>query len=345
MKKSIFVVIPNYNGADRLAASIDSVLRQNYTDFDLIIVDNGSVDASRTIIESYQAKDPRVRVILRDKNYGYTGGVNPGMGLAIQEGIEFVAPFNNDAIADKDWLKQLVHFLRQHPSYGIAACAMLHGNGKTIDSTGEQYTTWGLSFPRGRDEPAGTIQSFSRDIFGGSGGASMYRVKMLAEVGVFDQDFFAYYEDADLSFRAQLAGWKVGFVAEAVVYHDVGQTSSSMRSGFLTYQYMKNVPMIVIKDLPARYMWYVLPRFWLAYTLFFWNAVFKGKGRPALKGWLMSIGLFPKKLVERRHIQKSRTVSQEYIWSILTHELPPNAHKLRNLLAPFNRSFRNTKSN
>lgn len=333
MKKNIFVVIPNYNGADRLATSIDSVLSQSHKDFDLIIVDNGSVDDSRTIIESYAAKDDRIRPIFREKNYGYTGGVNPGMELAIKENIEFVAPFNNDAVADRDWLKHLVSFLQDNPKYGIAACAMLHSDGKTIDSTGEQYSIWGIAFPRNRDESTKSIPELSVDIFGGSGGASMYRTKMLAQIGILDQDFFAYYEDADLSFRAQLAGWKVGFVAQSVVYHEVGQTSSSMRNGFTTYQYMKNVPMLFIKNVPAKLLLKVGPRFWLAYTLAFFNAFRQGKGSSALKGSLTAWWHLPKKLGERRRIQNSRTVTPDYIWSILTHDLPPNAHKLRRLRA------------
>lgn len=329
MKKSIFVVIPNYNGADRLAASIDSVLAQSYKDFDLIIVDNGSLDDSRTIIESYAARDERIRPIFREKNYGFTGGVNPGMELAIKEGTEFVAPLNNDAIADKDWLKHLAAYLEKHKEAGIVACKLLHADGKTFDSTADLYTSWGIPYPRGRDEPATDKYDSQSHIFGASGGASMYRTGMLAKIGTFDQDFFAYYEDIDISFRAQLAGWKVAFVPQSIVYHEQGKTSETMRSGFTTYQYMKNLPLVIIKNMPVRLMWRVVPRFGLAYSMFFVNAFLKGKGGSALKGWLAVWWLLPKKLRERRHIQKSRTVTPGYIWSLFTHDLPPNAHKLR----------------
>src|SRR5438105_2956067 len=122
MKKPVFVVIPNWNGAEDLAVSIDSILAQSYQDFDLVVVDNGSTDSSRAIIESYKAKDSRVRSIYLDKNYGYTGGVNPGIELATKERADFVAPFNNDAAADQDWLKNLLSFLKKNPAYGIAAC-------------------------------------------------------------------------------------------------------------------------------------------------------------------------------------------------------------------------------
>jgi len=102
MRNKTFVIIPNLNGEGRLASAIDSILRQSYRDFELIVVDNGSRDRSRAIIEAYQKKDARIRSIYREKNYGYTGGVNPGFELAIAEAAAYAAPFINDAVADKD---------------------------------------------------------------------------------------------------------------------------------------------------------------------------------------------------------------------------------------------------
>jgi GT2 family glycosyltransferase len=331
MQKTVFVIIPNYNGADRLATSIDSVLAQSYKNFTLIVVDNGSVDDSRTIIESYLDLDKRVVGIFREQNYGFTGGVNPGIELAMEQHADYAAPFNNDAVAGKDWLKHLVAFLDTHDEYGIAACKLLHSTGKTFDSTADLYTIWGLPYPRGRDELVSDRYDTQTDIFGASGGASVYRVSMLKKIGVFDQDFFAYYEDIDLSFRAQLAGWKVGFVPESLVYHEQGKTSEKMANGFTTTQYMKNLPMVIIKDVPTKLLYRIVPRFWFAYTIFFVNACLQGRGGPALRGWLLSWKNLPAKLSDRRRIQKGRTVSDAYIWSTFTHDLPPNATKLKKL--------------
>lgn len=331
MQKAVFVVIPNYNGADWLAASIESVLEQSHRNFKLVIVDNASVDGSRAILEEYAEKDDRIHSIFREKNYGFTGGVNPGMELAIKENATYVAPFNNDAIADKDWLKQLHDYLEAHDEVGIATCKLLHLDGKTIDSTADTYTVWGLPYPRGRDEPATNKYDNDRDIFGASGGASMYRVSMLKEIGVFDQDFFAYYEDIDISFRAHLHGWKVRYVPSSVVYHGQGKTSERMPGHFTTRQYMKNLPMLLVKDIPGPLLWKIATRFIFAYNIFFINAILQGRGGAALKGCLQFWWLFPKKLVERQRIQSQRTVTPDHIWKVITHDLPPNAHKLRKL--------------
>jgi len=333
MKTRVFIVIPNWNGEKELPTALDAVLAQSFRDFTVVVVDNGSVDGSRAIIKNYQQKDSRIQTIFNDKNYGFTGAMNPGFMAAITAKATYVAGCNNDAKPDKDWLKHLVAFLDKHPSYGTAACKLLHADGKTIDSTGDQYTVWGLPYPRGRDEPDSAIYDNQTDIFGASGGASMYRVKMLEQVGLFDQDFFAYYEDIDLSFRSQLAGWKVGFVSQSIVYHEQGTTSARVK-GFTTQQYMKNVPMVLIKDVPGRLFWRVLPRLTLAYSIFFINAFVKhGHGWQATKGFCKGFILLPKKLAQRRSIQSTRKVSVDYIWSLFLHNLPPNARKLKKLRA------------
>jgi GT2 family glycosyltransferase len=340
MAKKVIVIIPNWNGAKELSSAIDSVLAQSYHSFELVIVDNGSVDESKSIIESYKSKDPRVRSIYLDKNYGYTGGINPGFQLAIKEGAPYAAPFNNDARADTDWLLHLVGFLGKSPQYGIATCSLLMGDGKTIDSTADFYTIWGVSYPRGRDEPARGQYDNDTEIFGASGGASLYRVAMLKEIGLFDEDFFAYYEDIDLSFRAQLSGWKAAFVPQAVVYHDQGTTSRRIANRkaddhsvtpFITMQYMKNLPFIIVKDVPAALLPRIVPRFFLIYSLSFIKALLTRRGVGAIKGNALFWMKLPKKLRQRRSIQKNRKLTNAQLWNILIHDLPPNAYQLKKL--------------
>lgn len=330
MKNLVFVVIPSWNGAEDLPGAIESILGQSFKNLRLVVVDNGSSDGSRKIIETYQKKDKRVQGIYLDKNYGFTGGVIPGMQLALDEHAEFVAPFNNDAIADKDWLKYLVEFLQKHKDFGIAACKLLHADGKTIDSTGDQYSIWGLPYPRGRDEPTSTKYDHDTVIFGASGGASLYRASMLHKVGLFDDDYFAYCEDIDLSFRAQLAGWKVSYVPASKAYHQQGATSSKM-GDFATYQSFKNFPVVIVKNVPRRLLGTVIPRFLVAYAAFFVSALRQGRAGAALRGIVGFIKLWPKKARQRRTIQAQATVDAGYIDSLLLRDLPPSQHKLRKL--------------
>lgn len=325
----VYVVIPNWNGAARIGACLDSLLAQP-GEHNIIVVDNGSEDNSVKIIESGY---PEVELIKHSKNLGFAGGVNAGIKYAMENNAKYVALLNNDAIADKGWLKQLVTFLDHNPQAGIATSKICDDKKTHLDSTGDQYTVWGLPYPRGRGEDYSDKYDKDVWVFGASGGASLYRIKMLEQIGIFDEDFFAYYEDVDLSFRAQLAGWRVGYVPGAVVYHEIGATSGPIK-GFTTYQTIKNLPWLFWKNVPpGRIFLKILPRFSFAYSSFIASAVARGQLWPVAKGLAVYGVLLPKKLWQRYRIQKTRMVPKSYIWDIITHDLPPNARKLRNLRA------------
>jgi GT2 family glycosyltransferase len=322
------VVVPNWNGMDSLGACLDSLKGQSEKN-QIIVVENASTDGS---VEFTEEKYPEAILVRHAKNLGFTGGVNSGIKKAIEFEAEYVALLNNDAIADAEWLKNLVAFLEENKKAGIATSKICDDKKTHLDSTGDIYTTWGLPYPRGRGEEFSDKHDKDIWVFAASGGASLYRIKMLEEIGLFDDDFFAYYEDVDLSFRAQLAGWKVGFVPAALAYHQIGATSSKMK-GFTTYQTMKNLPMLMWKNVPFRLLPTVVPRFYIAYNAFYVSAAGRGQLWPAVRGELAFVLKSPRKFYQRRQIQKKRKVSDEYIKSMLTWDLPPNAQRLRNLRA------------
>lgn len=326
------VVIPSWNAADEIGACLDSLIGQSAKPY-IIVVENGSTDGSYEYIKK---NFPTIDVLPQRKNLGFAGGVNVGIRKAIADGFDYVALFNNDAIAHKDWLKYLVSALESSEQAGIATCKFLSIDKTHADSTGDQFTIWGLPFPRDRDKSSQDAHSTQEEVFGATGGASLYRVKMLHEIGLFDEDFFAYYEDVDISFRAQLAGWKVLYEPRAEAYHQTGMTSGRIK-GFTTYQTFKNYPFLFWKNVPAALLPKMLPRFTVAYTSIFISSLLGGRGWPATKGILKMLILLPKKLIERHKIQRNRKVSIEYINSILVHDLPPNAAKLRRLRRLFSR--------
>jgi len=329
MKRNrIACVIPNLNGKAGISRPLDTLIRQRTTaKVSIIVVDNGSTDGSSNFIRRHY---PDVVIVQHDKNYGFAGGVNGGIRRAMELGCDYVALFNNDASAELDWLDRLWRCLEEYPDTGIATGKLISNQHKTFDSTGEEYTVWGLPFPRGRGEPVSEVYDTDTLIFGATGGASLYRIGMLNQIGLFDEDFFAYYEDVDISFRAQLAGWRIRYVPAARAYHDIGATSDRFK-GFRTLQTLKNLPLIIYKDLPAHFFWRTLPRFMLVYWLFFAKAFLRGEGWYALKGWLLACWLLPKKLIERSTIQRQRRVELDYIKNIIRNDLPPRAYKLRTL--------------
>jgi len=328
--KKISVVIPNWNGKKTIARCLDSLCDQSITS-QIIVVENGSTDGS---LEFIRKNYPDVKLIIHQKNLGFAAGVNAGIRQAIDSNFDFVALLNNDAVADKNWLQNLMKVIEQDNKIGIVTCKFIDINAKYLDSTGDQYTTWGLPYPRGREEPVSDKYDNQTGVFAASGGASLYRISILRQIGLFDEDFFAYYEDVDISFRAQLAGWKVIYAPRAIAYHQIGATASKIK-GFTTYQTIKNLPMLLWKNVPVGLLATVVPRFYLAYFSFIFSALARGQIWPAFKGLFATIVLAPKTIIKRFRIQRSKKVSTQYIRSMMTAGLPPNAIKLKKLRALF----------
>src|SRR3990167_8624780 len=160
----VSVVIPNWNGRELLGDCLSS-LRAQTQKCQVIVVDNGSTDNS---VEYIKNEFPEVEIIQLDKNYGFTGGVNPGIKKAMLGDAQFVALLNNDAQADKNWLASLLKTANNYPKAGIVASKIMRADREHLDSTVEVYTIWGLSFPRGRNEVDKGQYDNQRVIFGAS---------------------------------------------------------------------------------------------------------------------------------------------------------------------------------
>lgn len=309
-------------------AAITSLQKQSMP-CDIVVVDNGSRDGSLELLQTMASKGD-ITLIAHAKNMGFTGGVNAGMQWALDNNYTAVALLNDDAVADKHWVKHLYTRLMQHEKTSTVTSKMLSSDGKTFDSTGDWLSIWGLPYPRGRGEPTSNKYDQETEVLSASGGATIFKCAMLRQVGLYDQDFFAYYEDTDLSLRTRLAGWHIVFEPKAIVYHQISVTSGRIK-GFTTYQTLKNLPWVIIKDIPAPLLVKMLPRFSIAYWAFFAKALVDGRGWPATRGWAMSLWLTPKKIIQRFAIQRQRVISVQELDRLLLHDLPPNAKQLRRL--------------
>jgi GT2 family glycosyltransferase len=326
---SVLIVVLNWNGADDTIKCVRSLQEQSFKDFQILVVDNGSrLDDYEKLSPLNSAPD--VTLVRNVKNLGFAGGVNTGICYAIENEFEYVALFNNDATADKEWLNNLVNGFSHNNSISAVTGLLLHQDGKTIDSTGDYYSIWGMPFPRSRNDETSTAPD-SGYVFSGSGGATLYKTSLFKEIGLFDESFFAYYEDVDVSFRTQLAGHKIYYTKEAIAYHKQGATSGKI-PGFTVYQTFKNLPLLYIKDVPATLLLPVGIRLFVLYWLFFGNAIKNGSGKYALKGWLASIWYFwTKSLWDRFSIQSKKTVPTSYIKSLIYPDLPPDQTGMRKL--------------
>lgn len=319
--KRIAVVVLNWNGADLLEPCVSSLMDQSYKEFTVVVVDNGSTDESKSVINKLSRQfGEKLIPIFNGKNLGFAGGVNAGIKYAIDSNFFAVALFNNDAIADKNWLNELADGFSNGSDIGAVTGLLLDQIGEKIDSTGDWYSIWGAAFPRGRDELVSSAPK-SGYVFGGTGGATLYKTEMLREIGLFDENFFAYYEDVDLSFRAQLRGWKFYYQNTAIAYHKRGVTSDKI-PGFTAYQSMKNIPMLYVKNVPLGLLIPIGLRLFVLYLAMLANRVRRGRGIEALKGFVMFWRYLPSCLIERSRTMSGKKATTSYIRSIIYPGLP-----------------------
>lgn len=241
----ISVIIPNWNGACHLPDCLDSLAAQTCTDFEIVIVDNGSEDESLELL----ARDfPQVPVIRNEQNLGFSAAVN--CGIKATEG-EFVVLLNNDTRAEPNWLQRLLDAMDDVPDASFAACKMLrYDPPHDIDAAGDRYSLWrgsginiGTGEPRDRyDRPAW--------VFGACAGAAIYRRELFEDIGLFDEDFFLIFEDVDFSLRAQVAGHRCLYVPEAIVYHKRG-ASTDTRCPQVDARAIRNLIWVGGKNLPT----------------------------------------------------------------------------------------------
>ncbi len=274
---NVSVVIPNYNGMRFLNECLSSINSEFV--LEIIVVDNGSSDESVDFIsENY----PEIILIKNNSNYGFAKAVNQGIRLSKGD---YVFLLNNDAILHDEYvIDKLVHEIESKQNIFSVSAKMLQLYDKNlIDNAGDEYTILGWTKRVGYGK---SIEKYneSRDIFSACAGATLYNKNILLELGLFDENFFAYMEDVDLSFRARLSGYNIRYCANAYAYHYGSGTSGSQYNSFKTRIAAKNNILVIYKNM-------VWPLFlinfiflflgFLIKTLFF---VKKGYGRLYLLG-------------------------------------------------------------
>ena len=217
------MVVVNWNRVALLRECLESLRAQQDSCFEIIIVDNGSTDGSLQFISQFASSAAfPVRVIQNSENHGFCAANNQGIRVA---NGKYIALLNNDARAEPQWLAALVRALDERPEFGMAASKILvAGRDRVIDKVGHLIYPDGQNRGRGSGELDRGQYDAVEEVLWPDGCAALYRKSMLDETGAFDEDFFAYADDAELGLRARLAGWKSIYVPTAVVYHHRGST-------------------------------------------------------------------------------------------------------------------------
>lgn len=273
------VIIPNYNGIKFIEKCMKALEKETSTEYGICVVDNGSTDGSKEWVEE---NCPYAQVISFSENTGFCGAVNAGIEAAK---TPYVILLNNDTEVEYGFVKALEETLeRRKNSFSVSAKMVDLNKPELLDGAGDLYCALGWAFARGKGKQAAGNYEKEEEIFSACGGAVIYRKEVLEDIGTFDSNHFAYLEDCDLGYRAQIFGYRNYYTPSAVVRHAGSGVSGSKHNEFKVslssqnsiYLIYKNMPFLqILLNLP-----FLIPGFLVKYLFF----IKKGLGHTYRKG-------------------------------------------------------------
>lgn len=276
----ISIVIPNYNGKKYLKNCIDAIYKKVYLDkseFEVIVIDNASKDDDFKWISQY--KD--IKFVALDKNYGFSRAVNEG--IKISSG-EYVILLNNDTEILEEFVEELFNCIDSDDKIFSACSKMIQYHDKDlIDDAGDEYNLLGWAYKRGDGKD---VESYSKaqEVFSSCAGAAIYRKSIFDEIGLFDESFFAYMEDVDISYRARIHGYKNIYCPDAKVYHIGSATSGSKYNDFKIELAARNNIFVPYKNMPFLQLLINFPFLFVGFLVKYLFFLRRGFGEIYIKG-------------------------------------------------------------
>ncbi len=272
------VIIPNYNGAEFIKECIDSLKLQEYKDFEIIVVDNGSKDDSAELVER---EYPGIRLKRLDQNYGFSRAVNEGLRMSE---APFVILLNSDTRVETGFVGALVSAIKSDESvFSVASKMIQMKRPDKLDGAGDLYSAFGWAYARGKGRSSEGYTKTAK-VFSACGGAAIYRRSILDEIGWFDEFHFAYLEDTDIGYRARIMGYKNIYCPEAKVYHVGSGATGSRYNDFKIRISARNNMYVIMKNMPVLQIVVNLPFLLLGFTIKALFFILIGHGRAYLSG-------------------------------------------------------------
>ena len=315
VKPSVSVIIVNYNGGEHLRRCVGHLCAQTVPDFEAIVVDNGSQDRSLAHVPD----DARFRILKLGSNTGFAYANNRAVEIAQSP---WIALLNSDAFPAPDWLERLLHAAETRPEFSFFGSHQylfeppehLKDRGDILDGTGDMLARNGLAWRRDHMVPAELAVRESDEVFGACAAAALYNRKAFNEVGGFEESYFCYFEDVDLSFRLRLAGYRCMHVADAVVHHVGSASTGPEKSAFQVYHGHRNLVWSFCKNMPPDLLLKNLPGFMLLIVGGLVFGTVQGHGSVVIKAYRDAIWGLPTVLFKRRPVvQRLRRIPSSEI--------------------------------
>ena len=274
----VSVVIPNFNGIAFLDSVLASLEGQTLSNFEVILVDNGSTDGSCSFVT---ANYPWVHLIELSENFGFCGAVNAGIRAAK---APYVLLLNNDTEVKEDFVEEMLAAIRRHKNaFSCGARMVQYHDRDRLDDVGNYYCALGWSFARGRGKDIHAYETEDK-IFSACAGAAIYRKKIIEKIGYFDEEHFAYLEDTDIGYRARIYGYENWYAPKAIVYHVGSGTSGSRYNQFKTRYSSRNNIYLIYKNMPLLQIILNLPFLAVGFLIKFLFFAVKGMGKEYAAG-------------------------------------------------------------
>jgi GT2 family glycosyltransferase len=220
-----------------------------------------------------------------------------------------------------DWLEKLLEAANKHPDFSFFSSRQIQSNQPDIlDGSGDEYHVSGLAWRRFYNYPAENYGLHEEEVFSACAAAAIYNRDDFLKAGGFDESYFSYFEDVDLSFRLRLAGERCLYVPQAVVHH-IGSASVGKTSDFAVYHGHRNMVWTFFKNMPGVLFWLYLPLHILANFLFVVSFLLKRRGTTIVRAKVDAFCHLPAIIRKRRQIQSSRKVGIREIWQVMNREI------------------------
>lgn len=291
----VSILIVNWNGKALLGDCLTSVTSQTYRNYEILVVDNGSTDGS---VEYIKENFPTVRIIRNARNEGFARACNKGM---ICSRGEYIAVLNSDMELDTQWLEELTKPLQSQSIAATTAKALFFDDREKINYAGGAVNFLGFAFPKHFKESKDIDLEHETTQYV-AGGLSCLRRKVLDEVGLFDEDFFMYFEDVDLSFRIRAAGYELALAPKAIVYHKADFKKMKDK----LYHIEKNRLRFLIKNYSLKTLLLIIPAFFVTEMGVLLYSLFGGWFHKKIYSYLDILISLPKLIRQRRQSQKKR---------------------------------------
>jgi len=249
----VSIIIVNYNGRPFLDDCLSSLKKIDYTNIEIILVDNFSTDTSLDFVKK---EYPNIICIELDKNYGFAKPNN--LGTKVAKGKYFLF-LNNDTIVEPNFVSELIKIATKDQTIGILQSLLLKSNGE-IDSSGDFIDEIGIVYN------SKTQVTEIRQISSARGASMMIQKDIFKKCGGFDEKFFVSFEDVDLGWRVWILGYKVVLVPTSIVYHIGGKTIRSVNID-LAFHGLKNQLSMKITNFESKFVFSRLVKFFIIYGL------------------------------------------------------------------------------